>query len=424
MALDTATAQELIRIINADREQYLESLNRTTELLYKAIGASGAVDNASITRPQPLTAEGLKRNTLAGLEIESTDNAGSAYTGEDESSAGDGDSFFADTPLQDESYDIEGLINHIRTHTWKSAGKIILQNVLGNEKLLKRPSLFPDDLRTSDDRSHLSHGSIYDVGNDGLQYHPSFDSGKLSRSLEIWHRINSVNKDPDQPKACGKIICVREPSPLLFAALHYTMNKHFDMDELFDFLVDRDPILARPHNPFADDHRHRRTFVFNMEYFTLIGKDCEPMHWQKFDSNRKGSAEHIPLSRCSAVVALSLEGTHSRDVKTKDRRFQKKYGHVYDPFCPWRVLVIQCYPDWESTIEEPEEELRQRRHVVNGPEAFLTALQHELRDASKRLTKVYHRIDELVRVPDDFIFEESTREKLLFEDDSFTYSKR
>ena len=276
MALDTTTAQELIRIINADRERYLESLNRTTELLHKAIGASGAVDNGSATRPQtrpqPLTAEGLRRSTFAALEIESTDRAGSAYTGEDESSAGDGESIFADTPLQDESYDIDGLINHIRTYAWKSAGRIILGNVLGNEKLLNRPSLFPADLRVSDDRSHFSHYSIYDVGGDGVQYHPSFDTGKLSRSLEIWNRLNSVNKDPDQPKACGKIICVREPSPLLFAALHYTMNKHFDMDELFGFLVDKDPVLARPHNPFADDHRHRRTFVFNMEYFTLIGK--------------------------------------------------------------------------------------------------------------------------------------------------------
>jgi len=148
------------------------------------------------------------------------------------------------------------------------------------------------------------------------------------------------------------------------------------------------------------------------------------MHWQKFDSNHIGTAEHIPLSRCSAVVALSFDGKQVRDVKTKDRRFHRKYGHVYDPFNPWRVLVIQAYPDWESTIDEPDEELRQRRHVVNGPEAFLTALQHELRDASKRLKKVYHRIDELVRVPDDFIFEESARDKLLFEDDSFTYSKR
>lgn len=31
---------------------------------------------------------------------------------------------------------------------------------------------------------------------------------------------------------------VREPSPILFAALHYTMNDHFDMDEVFRLLVE------------------------------------------------------------------------------------------------------------------------------------------------------------------------------------------
>jgi len=272
MALDTATAQELIRIINTDRERYLDSLNRTTELLQRVIAASGAIDVGSVPRPQPLTVDGLQRSAFAAIEIESTDHAGSVFTGDDESSAGDGDSFFTNTALEDESYDIEGLINHIRNHKWTPAGVKILQGVVANERLLQRPSLFPTDLHTSDDRSHWSHGSIYDVGEDGVQYIPSSDNGRLSRSLEIWNRLNSVNRDPDQQKACGRIICVREPSPLLFAALHYTMNKHFDMDELFEFLVDKDPVLARPHNPFADDHRHRRTFVFNMEYFTLIGK--------------------------------------------------------------------------------------------------------------------------------------------------------
>lgn len=31
---------------------------------------------------------------------------------------------------------------------------------------------------------------------------------------------------------------LREPSPILFAAIHYTMNNHFDMDEIFQLLID------------------------------------------------------------------------------------------------------------------------------------------------------------------------------------------
>lgn len=76
----------------------------------------------------------------------------------------------------------------------------------------------------------------------------------------------------------------------------------------------------------------------------------------------------------------------------------KKYGQVYDPFSPWRVLAIQAYPDWESTIEDIEDDQRQRKHIVNGPEAFLTVLRQELRDAAKRLLKVYRQIGDLVEV--------------------------
>jgi len=148
------------------------------------------------------------------------------------------------------------------------------------------------------------------------------------------------------------------------------------------------------------------------------------MHWQKFDGNKAASSTHIPLTRCSAAVALSFEGDHSGMIRNKDRRIDRKYGQVYDPFSPWRVLIIQAYPDWESTIEDLDDEFRQRKHIVNGPEAFLTALRHEFRDAHKRLSKVYKRIEDLIQVPDDFIFDLSTRDKLLFEDDEFTYSRR
>jgi len=148
------------------------------------------------------------------------------------------------------------------------------------------------------------------------------------------------------------------------------------------------------------------------------------MHWQKFDGNKAATSTHVPLTRCSAAVALSFEGDHASVVRNKDRRINKKYGQVYDPFSPWRVLIIQAYPDWESTIDDLEDDVRQRKHIVNGPEAFLTSLRHEFRDAYKRLLKVYRKIEDLIQVPDDFIFDLSTRDKLLFEDDEFTYSRR
>lgn len=42
---------------------------------------------------------------------------------------------------------------------------------------------------------------------------------------------------------------------LCYAAAHCTMNKHYDVDEMFGFLVDHDPMFLRAHDPFSEDHR-------------------------------------------------------------------------------------------------------------------------------------------------------------------------
>lgn len=88
---------------------------------------------------------------------------------------------------------------------------------------------------------------------------------------------------------------VREPTPILFAALHYTMNQHFDMDEMFELLiglqtkVSNKPrsqqsgvqppkhililrLQALPHRPFSPDPKHQRTFVFALQYYTIVGE--------------------------------------------------------------------------------------------------------------------------------------------------------
>jgi len=165
---------------------------------------------------------------------------------------------------------------------------------------------------------------------------------------------------------------VREPSPLLFGALHYTLNKHFDMDEIFSLLVADNPAEALPHRAFDDDVKHRSTFIFNFEYFTLIGDNCRPMPWQRADL-LKGSTTHFPLSRCSAVVALLLEGNPIGKVQSRDRRHENKTGDVFDLFSPWRVLNLQAYPDLKSTVDVHDS----AKKYLNGPEAFLITLRSE-----------------------------------------------
>ena len=156
------------------------------------------------------------------------------------------------------------------------------------------------------------------------------------------------------------------------------------------------------------------------EYFTIVGEECRPMEWQRSDENLEGTEGHIPVTRCASVIALSLKDQPKGQIRNKARRQERKYGDVYDPFSPWHVLSMQAYPDWKSSIDTH----KSSKNYVNGPEAFLTTLRTEFKDAQKRLREVYRRISELVATPPDFMFRQSVRDKLLFEDDEFTYSRR
>lgn len=308
MAIDAATAVELLRKLGAERDVYLQNLTKSTELLGQIIASAGGVsvphpapvpaavpNRAPLPFPQPpfqpimrLTADTLRRNstlhTLPPLDIESVHRNGSLLSAsvedDDDSNSEDGEPNFASIPLAAESYDLDGLRKHIRTHPWNAAGRKILRDVLGNENiLLGRESLFPTTEQESlMDRSQYSHASVFEVSEDGLPYVPvsSPKPGLTSRSFEIWDMLKGVNSKVDVENgmgpAMGKIVCIREPSPLLYAAVHYTMNKHFDMDEIFEYLVHHDPTFVRPPEPFSEHDRRRRTFLVNIEYFTIIGR--------------------------------------------------------------------------------------------------------------------------------------------------------
>lgn len=120
-----------------------------------------------------------------------------------------------------------------------------------------------------------------------------------------------------------------------------------------------------------------------------------PMTWQKADEEIDDAETHVPISRCSSVVALSLSGNPISQIHNKGRRADRTTGNILDPFAPWRVLSIQAYPDWKSSVDSHDS----TKHYVNGPEAFLVTLKAEFKDAQKRLLKVFERISELVRPP-------------------------
>ncbi len=64
-------------------------------------------------------------------------------------------------------------------------------------------------------------------------------------------------------------------------------------------------------------------------------------------------------------------------------------------FLQWHVLNIQCYPDHKHSMDIHDS----TTDYVNGPEAFLTTLLAEFKDAQKRFEDLYARISKLVTPP-------------------------
>ena len=245
MALDAATAQEMLRKLADDREAYLSTLTRAEDVLTQALTTA-----AGIKSTPRLTSERTRRNTGTTLEVESVQNGSSTLVDSD-SDTDDDESLFVQETLPPESYDEQGLRDHIKEYEWTEAGRDILGDVLTKSLPTEKESLFPRALGPVPDRSHLTHYSIFDVGTDGapLPIRPmgTRDTSATSRATAIWENIRKTNADqnikktdadPERRLAVGRITIVREPSPMLFAALHYTMNKHFDVDGLFQLLID------------------------------------------------------------------------------------------------------------------------------------------------------------------------------------------
>jgi len=90
----------------------------------------------------------------------------------------------------------------------------------------------------------------------------------------------------------------------------------------------------------GDDDRVQRSFVFKFDYFTIVGDDVQPMPWQQSDSQEKlqnRPTGHIPLSRCSSVVALSLSGRYMKRLRVNTRKARKEHndhGLIFDPWAP------------------------------------------------------------------------------------------
>ncbi|KAL2255750.1 hypothetical protein VTK26DRAFT_2763 [Humicola hyalothermophila] len=273
---------------------------------------------------------------------------------------------------------------------------------------------------------------IYEVGKDGcptLKQAPIEESHMTSddedgyyQDASVWKVLKEVNSGGN---AVGRMTIFQEPSPLMLAATHMTMKRHFDMDEVFRHLVstaeNKGKTKAYMDRAYETDPIRQRSFFIVFKYYTVVGEGLKPAPWQAFDCRPpdRRSPGHIDITECSSVLALSLGGDPTGTVRVRARR-KLRSGVLYDTFAPWHLLNIQCFPDDEHSIRSEES----KKQLCNGPYAFLDALCVEYRDAVKRYTQLNERITKLITPPNQFMFDVRLRDKLLFEDSQFTYSRR
>lgn len=423
-------AEEILKKLAAQKAAYDETYAKAREALS---WRTSLTDELNPGTPAPPVSPTGRRSTITFAEpifrkpsdlLDNPENAASLFqqssTLSDDSDVEEDETYYVREPLPPQSHDQEELRQHLRSYAWDKFGKEVVSPITSDLNRLRRTSLFENQDGAEDKDAHYQ---AYLVGVNGKPRAVDLsDQGKgVAKTEVIWNAMRTVNGPEAQADpAVGRITIVREPSPMLFGALHCTMNAHFDFDELLKHLVESEATSANVHRAFSDRPRRQRSFVFNFEYYTIIGHERKPMAWQMASKQSKHTENHIPISRCSSVVALTLYGEPLKKVRNPARRARTKHGYVHDVWSPWQVLNIQCYPDWKSTIESHDS----ARVFVNGPEAFMHTLLAEYRDAQMRFEEIYKRISKHITPPADFIFNDDERDKRLFEDTEFTFTRR
>lgn len=293
---NTKRVEALIRALDAQREAYLQTFQKVHELLASNLAATIPRDTlrantpplSDLQRPR-LHSDSVSRTTSekdvgarhtpTGFSLETLSKSKST---QDDSDNDDGEAYYVQEPLRPQAHDLESLRNHLRSYKWDKFGERIMDGVVGCPARLSENPLIPNRRGKLEDRSHYTHYQVFDIGPDGSPLPVEFPNieKQFGRPIALWNAIKEINPAAKQRHAVGRITILREPSPILFGAIHYTMHQTFDVDELFRHLAEIDASSASLRRTFENDERRQRSFVFNFEYFTLIGKDCEPQKWQ------------------------------------------------------------------------------------------------------------------------------------------------
>ncbi|KAL2278029.1 hypothetical protein FJTKL_14990 [Diaporthe vaccinii] len=329
-------------------------------------------------------------------------------------------------PLTRRSYTRPDLVHHLKSITDdKEATVAVLGEVI---RQCEASTLFGSDSDSLIADNVASTYEVYDIDKNGQSTTMHDDRGTAEDEVldpaTVWETIKDVNLDN---KAVGRVTVFQEPSPAILAGIHLAMSKHFDMDELFSHLVsphgNQGKTTAYMHRAAEANPIHQSTFFIVFKYYTVVGEGLTPAPWQQYDHRPadKKAPDHINITECSSILALALEGDPVGKVPLRrGRRKGSKLGAVYNTFAPYHLLNIQCFPDH---IHAENESIRKPCYY-NGPYVFLNRLVAEYKDATKRYLQLNDRIEKLITPPNQFMFDVKLRDKLLFEDADFTFSRR
>jgi hypothetical protein len=393
MSLDAASIQRLCQELARDRDIYLASLQKAHEALARALTKYETQIHVAGTM-SPLQQESEGSADITTSDIPSSTNETSELSPRGH--------FVPQQTLPSESFSEADFKHHLRTYEWNDASHRLLDGIIGLRFGGRNILLGEDPLVTSssDPQSYLRVDS---VGLDGIP-HPILPPGAMDAS-SVWRVFSSTNDSTSRHHSAGKIALACEPASLTLAIMHMAYNPHFDMDTIFSELVSEAPSAATMDGCFDSDPRRQRSFTFTLKYYTVVGAGRTPMPWQRADSKEKLTSrapDHIPLSSCCSVFALSLSGVPVSSVNSglpsrRTRSAASGMCHIFDPFSPWLVLSMHFCPDWHTTISQPGSHIDER--YVNGPEAFLSNLLLGFQNCADRLDGFSKLIEKLVIPP-------------------------
>ncbi|ETS76680.1 hypothetical protein PFICI_12067 [Pestalotiopsis fici W106-1] len=328
--------------------------------------------------------------------------------------------------LPEYTYHDNELYFHIKGFQFPEATQIALDDVYRRREELEPQNLFQLFNDQHDKLYDSAAYQVFDIGRDALarprHAAGSKDSDMILDAKTVWDTLKHI----DGSHVVGRMTSLMDPSPLMLGALHLSMQSHFDMDELFQHLVTREgnkgKTKAYMDRAFETSETRQRSCFFVFKYYTVVGDRLTPAPWQHYDHRPadKRAADHIDICECSSILALSLSGDPVRTFERKKRKSKAEQGKIYDSFAPWQLLNIQCFPDDVHVMRSEDSQTT----FCSGPLAFLDALVMEYRDAVKRNIDLSDVITKLITPPVTFMFDDRLRDKLLFEDKHFTYSRR